>query len=174
MREVLHTWIPAYKQGSFFVSIKIISWVWDNSPYEGKALLIHLAMADFANDEGVLWPSQVTLARKSRSTERYVRDVTNDMVRDSLLEIVSESNGRDSHRYKLLARNSVPPRNSTTPSPELGDTLPGNPPPKNRKNRKESSIDTTPDDSVVRCPYCRGPVVISEVHRCTAMNMRMR
>ena len=151
-----------------------MSWVWDNSPYEGKALLIHLAMADFASDEGVLWPSQITLARKSRSTDRYVRDVVKDMVRDELLEIMLESNGRDSHRYKLLARNSVPPRNSATVSPELGDTLPGNPPPKNRQNRQESSIEQTPEISGVRCPYCRGPVVMSQVHKCSAMNMRIK
>ena len=154
-----------------------MSWVWDNSPYEGKALLIHLAMADFANDAGILWPSQVTLAKKSRSTDRHVRDVISDMVRDGLVELVTASNGRETHKYRLIARNTVPvevssPRNHTTPSPELGDTLPGNPAPKNRKNRQESSIQSEVP-SGIRCPYCRGSVVISQVHKCSAMNMRI-
>lgn len=154
-----------------------MSWVWENSPYEGKALLIHLAMADFANDVGVLWPSQVTLAKKSRSTDRHVRDVISDMVRDGLVELVTESNGRETHKYRLIARNSVPPevsstRNSTTSAPELGDTLPGNPAPKNRKNRQESLVQSEVP-SGTRCPYCRGSVVISQVHKCTAMNMRI-
>ena len=160
------------------MSIKIMSWVWDQSPYEGKALLIHLAMADFASDEGLLWPSQVTLAKKSRSTDRYVRDVINDMVRDGFVEIVTASNGRESHRYKLIPRNSVPAeesstRNSTTVNPELGDKLPGTAPPKNRKNHQESSLVQSHDVSGIKCPYCRGKVVVSQVHKCSAMNMRI-
>ncbi len=154
------------------MSIKIMSWVWDHSPYEGKALLIHLAMADFANDEGLLWPSQTTLAHKSRSTERHVRDVVKFMQEDGLLELVTASNGRDSHRYKLLARNSVPPRNSTTLSPELDDILTGNPSPKNRKNRQEPSIEDK--DAVIRCTYCRKTLTGTGKHNCSAMNQLIR
>lgn len=154
------------------MSIKIMSWVWDHSPYEGKALLIHLAMADFANDEGLLWPSQTTLAHKSRSTERHVRDVVKFMQEDGLLELVTPSNGRDSHRYKLLARNSVPPRKYATPSPELDDILTGNPPPKNRKNHQEPSIEQK--DEVIRCAYCRKTLTNTGRHNCSAMNQLIR
>jgi hypothetical protein len=158
------------------MSIKIMSWVWDNSPYEGKALLIHLAMADFANDEGLLWPSQATLAKKSRSTDRHVRDVISGMERDGLVELVTASNGRDAHKYRLLARNSVPPevsstRNSTTLSPELGDNLPGNPAPKNRKNHQEPSLGS---DQKPRCPYCKVVLVATGKHHCSAMNQLVR
>jgi len=153
-----------------------MSWVWDNSPYEGKALLIHLAMADFANDEGLLWPSQATLAKKSRSTDRHVRDVISGMERDGLVELVTASNGRDAHKYRLLARNSVPPevsstRNSTTLSPELGDNLPGNPAPKNRKNHQEPSLGS---DQKPRCPYCKVVLVATGKHHCSAMNQLVR
>ncbi len=158
------------------MSIKIMSWVWDNSPYEGKALLIHLAMADFANDEGLLWPSQATLAKKSRSTDRHVRDVISGMERDGLVELVTASNGRDAHKYRLLARNSVPPevsstRNSTTLSPELGDNLPGNPAPKNRKNHQEPSLGS---GQKPRCPYCKVVLVATGKHHCSAMNQLVR
>ena len=158
------------------MSIKIMSWVWDNSPYEGKALLIHLAMADFANDEGFLWPSQLTLAKKSRSTDRHVRDVISDMMSDGLVELVMASNGRDAHKYRLLARNSVPlevssTRNSTTSAPELGDNLPGNPAPKNRKNRQEPSVGSEPKP---RCPYCKIVLVATGKHHCSAMNQLVR
>jgi hypothetical protein len=118
------------------MSIKIMSLVWDTSPYEGKALLIHLSLADHANDEGICWPSQATLARKARCTERHVRSITRQMQADGWVEIVVESNGRDSHRYLLTIpapRKSVPPRKSTTPSPEIHDTITGNPAPKNHQ-----------------------------------------
>ncbi len=142
------------------MSIKIMSWVWDNSPYEGKALLIHLALADFANDSGECWPSQNTLAKKSRCSVRHVRDVVHEMEKDGLVEIVSVSTGYDSHRYKLIARNSVPPRNSTTPTPEVGDHTSGNPTP---KNRQEPS-------GTITCPYCKNTINPKGRHKCSAMN----
>jgi len=46
------------------MSIKLSSWVWENSPLEGTSLLIHLALADGANDAGVTWPSVQTIATK--------------------------------------------------------------------------------------------------------------
>lgn len=140
------------------MSIKVMSWVWDNSPYDGKALLVHLALADFANDSGECWPSQTTLARKARCTDRHVRDVIRMMQTDGYIEIVKESDGVSSHRYKLEARNSLPDRNSTTPTPELGDTTPGNPTP---KNRQEPS-----NNQVGRCSYCQMKVSNNKKHKC--------
>ena len=55
------------------MSIKAMSWVWDNSPYEGVGLLVHLALADFADDQGVCWPSQKRISDKCKSSERHVR-----------------------------------------------------------------------------------------------------
>jgi hypothetical protein len=90
------------------LSIKIMSWVWENSPYEGSALLIHLALADHANDDGTCWPSQTGIAGKARCSDRYVRQVTSQMIDDGLLQIEVSSNGRTNHRYKVIHRNSVP------------------------------------------------------------------
>lgn len=49
------------------MSVKVSSWVWglesltDNAP-----LLVLLALADAANDEGYCWHNQKTLCKKSR------------------------------------------------------------------------------------------------------------
>jgi len=145
------------------VSIKIMSWVWDNSPYEGSALLLHLALADYANDYGECWPSQKTLAAKARCSDRYVRTISNKMIKEGYLEIVTESNGKTAHRYKLVARNTVPPRNFETASPELQDTLTGTLSPKNRQ-----------EPSRTKCVYCNSTITIGNTHNCGAMNMRMR
>lgn len=76
--------------------------VWASSPYRGEALLLHLALADFANDEGHCWPSQRTLARKARCSENYVRVAIKRMIIDGLVEITEQSNGRgNSISYQL-------------------------------------------------------------------------
>jgi len=146
------------------VSIKIMSWVWDNSPYDGKQLLLHLALADFANDAGECWPSQSTLAKKARCTERYVRDTVSQMTDDGYIEVVHVSTGMDTNRYKLVARNSVPPRKSTTGRGEKESRGGGNPLPKNRQEPSKNP----------KCPYCRKQYNPSKAHACSAMNMLMR
>jgi hypothetical protein len=71
-----------------------MSAVWAHSPYRGEALLLHLALADYANDEGTCFPSQKTLARKARCSENYVRVAIKRMISDGLVEIIEPSNGR--------------------------------------------------------------------------------
>jgi len=84
------------------MSIKIMTWVWEHSPYSGAPLLVHLALADHANDEGRCWPSQRRLADKARCTDRLVRSAISRMQADRLLDIEVESNGRKTHMYRLL------------------------------------------------------------------------
>ena len=87
------------------MSVRWISYVWDQSPFKGERLLLHLALADFANDEGECWPSQPTLARKARCSVTWVRLGLRDLQRDGLLEVVSNGSGRG-HRaqYRLLRK----------------------------------------------------------------------
>jgi hypothetical protein len=104
------------------VSVRWISYVWDQSPFKGERLLLHLALADFANDEGECWPSQPTLARKARCSVTWVRLGLRDLQRDGLLEVVSNGSGRG-HRtqYRLLRKgvttNGVS-ENGETPAQE--------------------------------------------------------
>ena len=70
------------------MSVRWISHIWQSSPYKGERLLLHLALADFASDEGICWPSQSTLARKARCSKNWVRLSIGQMVRDGLVEIV--------------------------------------------------------------------------------------
>lgn len=55
------------------MSIKVMSEVWEHSKATSGALLVLLAIADNANEQGIAWPSLMTLARKSRLSERQVR-----------------------------------------------------------------------------------------------------
>lgn len=76
------------------MSIRQMSRVWDDSPYDGKALLLHLAIADFANDDGLAFPSQTTLARKARASDEWVRQTIRRMEADGYLVLVTPSGGR--------------------------------------------------------------------------------
>lgn len=127
------------------MSIKVMSWVWDNSPYSGAALLVHLAFADWADDDGLCWPSQVKVAHKARCSVEHVRKVTRQMEADGTLVVERESAGRGKPtHYRVVARtpNSVGV-NSETPNsgignpqlqPEKAPTLPPN-------NRQEPSVE---------------------------------
>lgn len=44
--------------------------IWEHSPHSGSDLLMLLAIADHANDQGKAWPSMPTLAKKCRVTKR--------------------------------------------------------------------------------------------------------
>jgi hypothetical protein len=81
-----------------------MTWVWANSPYSGQRLLLHLALADFANDDGVCFPSHGTLAKKARCSQGWVAQTITAMQRDGFIEIVEKAgNGRGKvGRYRLL------------------------------------------------------------------------
>lgn len=85
------------------MSIRWLSAVWLRSPYRGEKLLLHLALADFANDEGTCFPSVRTLARKARCSEVWARKSIHEMIRDGNLEIIERGLGRGNvNRYRLL------------------------------------------------------------------------
>ncbi len=75
------------------MSIKIMSWVLDHSPYEGKARLIHVVLADHANDDGMCWPSQVKIAARAGCSVEHVRVTVKQMIEDDYIEITSVSKG---------------------------------------------------------------------------------
>jgi hypothetical protein len=86
------------------MSIRWLSAVWIESPYRGEHLLLHLALADFANDEGICWPSVRTLAKKSRCSEQWVRKGIRRMMEDEFVEILEQGLGRGNvNRYRLLS-----------------------------------------------------------------------
>jgi hypothetical protein len=55
------------------MSIAIMTQVWQHSQHKGSELLLLLAIADNANDQGLAYPSIRTLAKKTRLKERTVQ-----------------------------------------------------------------------------------------------------
>src|SRR5207237_6020248 len=91
-----------------------------SSPYARTKLVVHLALADFANDSSECWPSQETLAVKCRTTSRWVREVLNEMQRDGWLKKLRRgSNFSGSSRYRLLFPETQPEESSGKPTGSL-------------------------------------------------------
>lgn len=86
------------------MSIQAMTWVWGLEGLDTSQTMVLLALADAANDDGfACWPSQETLARKSRMSVRSVKRhiVT---LRDAGLidvEMQSSTRGRMANLYRL-------------------------------------------------------------------------
>lgn len=61
------------------MSVKALSHVWEHSSQRGPRLLVLLAIADSANDDGFCWMALAKLAKKARqdraNTQRYVQEI---------------------------------------------------------------------------------------------------
>lgn len=61
------------------MSIKVTSYVWEHSTQKGAGLLLLLAVADAANEDGEAYPKLGTLAVKARMSLSNARLVVNDL-----------------------------------------------------------------------------------------------
>jgi len=126
-----------------------MSAVWEQAPVDGGSLLVLLAMADFANDNGICWPSVASLARKARLSERQVQRTLRDLA-DAKLIIVDKGTGPHGvNTYKILARGDkmspgVTPA-GVTPTSGGGDThVVGGVTPTSPNPSLDPSLATTP------------------------------
>jgi len=101
------------------VSIRWITKVWSDSPYDGTKLLIHLALADISHDDGRFFASQSNLASKGRCSIEYVRKVINEMIADGHLKIITKGNSRGNATVYQLIWKKLP--NSVGEEQSLGE-----------------------------------------------------
>lgn len=83
-----------------FMSVKWISHVLDHSPYRGTALLMHMVLADHANDEGLCWPSVSRLAKLCRIRKRRAQQILDQLRDDGMYE--AERRAGSSTLFHLL------------------------------------------------------------------------
>src|SRR5262245_28088767 len=84
------------------MSIKVTNRVWGNSNASGGDLLVLLAIADHANDQGFAWPGIDLLARKTRLTARHVTRCLNNLAAANELRIQKNGGPRGTNRYQVL------------------------------------------------------------------------
>ena len=97
--------VSLFLEGS--VSIETMSWVWKNADVSGAKLLILLALADYANHNGICWPGVEALAKKGRVSERYVRELLGDLERDGYIMRELNTGPHGVNTYKVLMGGAI-------------------------------------------------------------------
>jgi helix-turn-helix protein len=107
------------------MSIAIMTQVWQRSQHKGSELLLLLALADNANDQGVAYPSRRTLAKKTRMSDRHVKRLVQVLIRSGELVVHFGSGPRGCNEYQitLAGGQDVPRRISSGghPGSKRGD-----------------------------------------------------
>ena len=87
------------------MSVKAMTWVWDHSPYKLGSRLVHLALADVANDmhDNELWMQQSSIADKAQLSVVQVQRILKTMVADGYLDLLEQGGGRGRvSRYRMI------------------------------------------------------------------------
>lgn len=149
------------------MSVHASSQVWKNSAATGTGLLMLLAIADFADDEGNAYPAVGTLAKKCRMSARNVQLILAELKALGELEVRPNEGPKGCNRYRIrLDRLGMkpasplkvpsPPKPTSPPearytlkpasrTPEAGFTTPLKPTsPEPSFNRQETSIPPIP------------------------------
>lgn len=89
------------------MSVRVTAQVWAQSKAKGSALLLLLAIADYANDSDVAWPSVETLSRKIRMTRRNTQLLLRQLEESGELEVHSGAGPSGTHLYRVALTESV-------------------------------------------------------------------
>ncbi len=100
------------------MSILKMAEVWKLAKVEGGELLVLLALADFADDDGLCWPSVATIAEKSRLTERGTRGIIRRLEQKGFLSSEISRGGKGSSNRYYVMPNPEPPSGLTDSNPE--------------------------------------------------------
>ncbi len=84
------------------MSIEQIARVWASSPFDGKRLLIHLAIADYMGLDATGFCSWTQIMEKARASRATVAATIEQMRQDGYLEVVEEHGYRRATVYRML------------------------------------------------------------------------
>ena len=118
-----------------------MSKVWKHSRAEGSALLLLLAIADFANDDGIAWPSIATLAEKARISERMAQRHVKLLSEMGELEVDYRIGRSSLYRVLTPVTDDTPPQSVTPVMGDGGGVSPMTPEPSlNHQERKSYGL----------------------------------
>lgn len=108
------------------MSILVMSVVWKHAPVDQGQLLVLLALADFADDDGWCYPSVDTLAAKSRMAGRSVQRAIRAMQEAGFLAVEANAGPGGANRYRVVVTALQAVKGGDNLSPhdgaEWGDT----------------------------------------------------
>ena len=125
------------------MSIKIMSRVWEQHGITPTQKFVLLALADWANDEGLCWPSINRLAVKSCLTARCIQKTIRNLEEAGLIRR-EEVTGKGNKYWISIPMNDVHP--CTTFTPPLNDVHP-TPEPRSPNTSYTHQLNTNDDKS---------------------------
>ena len=84
------------------MSVRTMARVWAESKHAGSELLMLLAIADFADDEGNAYPAVTTLAAKCRMKTRNANYILSGLQASGELEVHVNKGPRGTNRYRIV------------------------------------------------------------------------
>lgn len=93
------------------MSVTVSNWVWNNSDAGGSELLVLLALADYADDDGGnCYPSMNAIAEKARMSTDQTRRIIHKLIAENKIELV-EKGGWDgkknrANNYQILFKGT--------------------------------------------------------------------
>ena len=79
-----------------------MSAVWAQAPVRQGSLLVLLALADYANDNGICWPSVPHLMEKAHVSRRHVQRILRELTRKGLIRKEKMVGRYEPNVYKVL------------------------------------------------------------------------
>jgi hypothetical protein len=95
--------------GGKAMSIRVMSSVWEDSKQKGNGLLLMLALADFADDQGKCYPSVDRLAFKTRMSRRNVQNLSRQLVEDGEISITENAGKNGCNIYQIMGVQTLHP-----------------------------------------------------------------
>lgn len=95
------------------MSVRSMARVWAESSHAGTELLMLLAIADFADDDGRAYPAVATLAAKCRMTPRNANYILAVLQESGELEVRANQGPRGTNRYRIVFEAMAPAAEST-------------------------------------------------------------
>lgn len=83
------------------MSVEITYPIWMWSKQKGAHLLLLVAIGDYANAEGIAWPSIASLSKRTRMSARYVQKMLREIESDGELEIIKRTNTSNVYRVRI-------------------------------------------------------------------------
>jgi hypothetical protein len=130
------------------MSIALMSDVWLYSKQEGSSLLLLLAIADFANDNGLAWPSIVTLAQRTRQHRRTVERQIQKLEESGELKVRRAINKPNLYEVVIEGRQNAATGKSPRGVAMSGQSGVAMPPEPSRTTIKETSSSKLFEDDI--------------------------
>ena len=161
------------------MSIRKMSEVWEYSRHDGTHLLMLLAIADFADDDGRAYPAVATLARKCRMKPRNAQTILATLRQSGELAIRMGEGPRGTNLYRIPPLQGLAPLQDSAPlqgiarrgAKDCANPLQGLAPKPSVNHQGTTSGANHPSDDPLPCPVQR---IIDAYHKGMPANPRVK